>query len=161
MRPETLVEAMRRPMNKSTHANRKFANLLITHEEHEHLPITSGSRSFSVSDKLHPYLATLMGPGGYHALLSRALVLAAAEIPWLCSVEVKPDGSLEGLDKIHESIGQAEFLRGRVVLLAQLLGLLNAFIGELLTLRLLREAWPRVPLNDLNFGNGDKHAKKK
>jgi hypothetical protein len=102
-----------------------------------------------------------MGPGGYHALLSRALALAAMEVPWLLSIEVKPDGSMEGLDKIQENLSPSEFLEGRVVLLAQLLGLLNAFIGELLTLRLLREVWPRVPLNDLNFNYGDKHEKKK
>jgi hypothetical protein len=45
---------------------------------------------------------------------------------------------------------------GRVVLLAQLLGLLVAFIGESLTLRLVLEVWPKVPLEDLELSNGDK-----
>jgi hypothetical protein len=31
-----------------------------------------------------------------------------------------------------------------------LLGLLVAFIGENLTVRLLREVWPKVPLDDLD-----------
>jgi len=44
---------------------------------------------------------------------------------------------------------------GRVVLLAQLLGLLVAFIGEDLTLRLVREVWPKLSINDVNFGKGD------
>jgi hypothetical protein len=48
-----------------------------------------------------------------------------------------------------------------VVLLAQLLGLLNAFIGEVLTLRLLRDVWPKIPLDNLEFGNGDKNEKQK
>jgi hypothetical protein len=53
-------------------------------------------------------------------------------------------------------VNPAEIFDGRVVLLAQLLGLLVAFIGERLTLSLVREIWPRIPLNDLDFGNGDK-----
>jgi hypothetical protein len=31
-----------------------------------------------------------------------------------------------------------------------------AFIGELLTLRLVRDVWPKLPLNDLDFGKGEK-----
>ena len=38
-----------------------------------------------------------------------------------------------------------DLTNGRVVLLAHLLGLLVAFIGEDLTQRLLREAWPKLP----------------
>ena len=41
---------------------------------------------------------------------------------------------------------------GGVALLAQLLGLLVAFIGESLTLRLVHDIWPAVPLSDLDFG---------
>ena len=48
-----------------------------------------------------------------------------------------------------------------MVLVAQLLGLLVAFIGETLTLRLVREVWPKLPLNDLDFGRGDKNEKAK
>jgi hypothetical protein len=36
-----------------------------------------------------------------------------------------------------------------------------AFIGEILTLRLVREVWPKVPLNDLDFGNRGKNEKAK
>jgi hypothetical protein len=48
-----------------------------------------------------------------------------------------------------------------VVLLAQLLGLLVAFIGENLTLRLMREVWPKVPLNELDFASEGKYEKTK
>ena len=71
---------------------------------------------------------------------------------------MKPDGALAG---IEEQLNPDKFFEGRVVLLAQLLGLLVAFIGANLTLRLVREIWPKVPLNDLNFGNGDKNEKTK
>jgi hypothetical protein len=39
--------------------------------------------------------------------------------------------------------------------------LMAAFIGEILTLLLIREVWPKIPLNDLDFGNGDKYEKAK
>jgi hypothetical protein len=47
-----------------------------------------------------------------------------------------------------------------VALLAQLLGLLVAFIGESLTLRLVREVWPPVTLGNLNASKDDKNEKK-
>jgi len=42
-----------------------------------------------------------------------------------------------------------------VLLVAQLLGLLVAFIGENLTLRLMRDVWPKLSLEDLKFTQGN------
>jgi hypothetical protein len=148
-------------MNRSTHETRTFAKRLIAYEARGNgSSETNKSLGFHVAEKLHPYLAALMGSGGFHALLSRSLALATAEVPWLSAVQVKADGSLEGLDKIQGQLDADKFLEGRVVLLAQLLGLLKAFIGELLTLRLIHDVWPKIPLNDLEFGNGGKNEKK-
>ena len=134
---------------------RNFAKRLMTHE-------TSGNRSsgknnstdFHDSDQLRPPLSTLMGNGGFRAILSRALALANAEVPWLRAVHVKADGSLEGLEELHAQLDPDEFVEGRIELLAQLLGLLVAFIGEDLTLRLVRDIWSKVSLDDLDFGSG-------
>src|ERR1035437_7390569 len=93
---------------------------------------------------------------GVRALLSRALALANAEVPWLRSVHVNTDGSFQGLDELGAQVDPDEIFDGCVVLLAQLLGLLVAFIGELLTLRLVRDVWPKLPLNDLDFGKVEK-----
>ena len=49
-------------------------------------------------------------------------------------MHVKADGSLEGVEEHHAQLDPDELFEGRVVLLAQLLGLLVAFIGENLTL---------------------------
>jgi len=116
---------------------------------------SSGTKTpvaFHCCEKLRPHLAALMGDGGFRALLSRAL--ADAEVPWLRAVHVKADGSLGGLEELHVQLDLDEFFEGRIVLLTQLIGLLAAFIGENLTLRLVREVWPNVPLNDLDFDNG-------
>jgi hypothetical protein len=100
-----------------------------------------------VSQKLQPHLATLMGNLGFRALLSRALALASVEAPWLRAIHVKADGSFEGLDEVDGKVDPDEIFEGCVVLLAQLLGLLVAFIGEDLTLRLVGEVWPKLPRN--------------
>jgi len=71
---------------------------------------------------------------------------------------VKTDGSLEGFDELAGRVDPGEITRGSVVLIATLLGLLVAFIGEILTLRLLREIWPKFP-NGEYFTLGDKNEK--
>jgi hypothetical protein len=137
---------------------RDFSQRLIAYE-------TRGNKSsgtlppaaFHVFEKLRPQLATLMGNTGFHALLSRALAVANAEDPSLRAVHVKADGSLEGLEELQAQVEPEEKMaEGSVVLVAQLLALLVAFIGENLTLQMVREVWPKLSLNDLDFGKGDK-----
>jgi hypothetical protein len=137
---------------------RDFAERLIAYE-------TKGNKSsktktaaiFLVGEKLRLHLTALMGKVGFRALLSRALVLANAEAPSLHAVHVKADGSFGGLDELGGQVGPEKIAEGSVVLLAQLLGLLVAFIGGSLTLRLVHEIWPKIPLNELDFGSGDKN----
>lgn len=111
--------------------------------------VATGPAVFVVCDILRPHLAALMGKVGFRALLSRALALAGAEVPWLVALHVEADGRLSGLDKAGAGLGPEEELAGKVVLLAQLLGLLVAFIGEDLTLRLVRDVWPGLSLERL------------
>ena len=127
---------------------REFAERLIAYETNGNK--SSGTKTpaaFHVVEKLRLPLATLMGIAGFRALHSRALVLASAEVPWLRAVHIKADGSLESLGelKLKAKVSPEEIFEGRVVLLAQLLGLLVAFIGEILTLQLVREVWPKLP----------------
>ena len=141
---------------------RDFAERLIAYETRENKSSeTKTPVAFLVGEKLRPHLARLMGKVGFRELLSRALALANVEVPWLRAVHVKADGSFEGLDELGEQVDPQEIFEGRVVLLAQLLGLLVTFIGEDLTLRLVREVWPKLSLNDLDFGKGDKNEKPK
>jgi hypothetical protein len=98
----------------------------------------------------------LMGNAGFRGLLSRSLALAGEDVRWLRAVHVKSDGTLTELAELQAQLPPAQFAEGRTVLLAQLLGLLVAFIGEALTVRLVHEAWPDLSHSDLNFGKGDK-----
>ncbi|MBA2744029.1 MAG: hypothetical protein H0U43_06945 [Chthoniobacterales bacterium] len=94
-----------------------------------------------------------MGKTGFRALLSRALALAITEAPSLRAARVNAVGSLEGFAEAQ--VDPEEMAEGSVVLVAQLLGLLVVFIGENLTLRFVREVWPRLPVSDLAF-EGDR-----
>jgi hypothetical protein len=141
---------------------RNFATGLIADEARQNKPSEAKTPAdFNVCEKLRPILTTLMGGAGFCALLSRALELAKAEVPWLGVLHVKADGSLEGTEKLHAQLDPDELFEGRVILLAQLLGLLVAFIGENLTLSLVREVRPKAPLDDLDFGKGENIEKRK
>lgn len=134
---------------------RKVAERLIDYEAKENDSSKIPS-AFLVCETLRPHLTTLMGNAGFLALLSRARALANADVPWLATVQGHPDSSLEGLDELEGKIGAKEITHGSVVLIAQLLGLLVAFIGESLAMRLVEEAWPKVRLDDLQPGKGSK-----
>jgi hypothetical protein len=129
-----------------------FAEDLIAGETGENQSSeTKPPADFPVFEKLRSPLATLMGNGGFRALFARALALARVEISWLRAVHVNADGALAWQEELHPPLAPAEFLEGRVVLLAQLLGLLVAFIGPGLTARLIGEIWPNIMRNELVF----------
>jgi hypothetical protein len=144
-------------MNRATPQMRSVAKRLMAYET----PRRESSKvaTFHAVDKLRAHLAALMGNGGFRALLSRALVLATAEVSWLRALRVEANGALEGLGATHARLDPAEFLEGKVVLLAQLLGLLVAFIGPSLTSRLVSEVWPQIALKDRDFGTGGYNEK--
>jgi hypothetical protein len=147
-------------MNRATPQMRNFAQRLISHETSgNETSETKTPAAFHVCEKLRSPLATLMGNAGFGALLSRARALANAEVPWLRAAPVKPDGSLKGLNELDAQVDAEQIAEGGVVLLAQLLGLLVAFIGENLTLRIVHEVWPKLSFNDLDFGRGYRNEK--
>ncbi|MGB8096568.1 MAG: hypothetical protein WCF17_05390, partial [Terracidiphilus sp.] len=122
---------------------------------------TSGSMESSilaVYDKLRKRLGELAGSAGFQALAFRALTLARSEVTSLSAVEVAADGSLEGMNATG-SPADAEKNRvreGGVVLISRLLGLLLIFLGEALTMNLVRDVWPDAALDDCSSGNGRK-----
>jgi hypothetical protein len=134
---------------------RRIAQRLIRYEAHgKDSSVTADTATFQAADRLRPQLAMLMGNGGFHALLARALALASAEVSWLREVRVKADGTLEGLATLHAGLKPAEFREGRMVLLAHLLGLLVALIGPALTSRLVGEIWPQLAAESVDISNG-------
>lgn len=98
-----------------------------------------------VCEKLRGPLSILAGVDGYRALISRALALAKAGVPSLGSVRVMEDGSLAVPDSAQPGRDMHEIQNGGAALVAHLLGLLVIFIGEALTIQLVRDVWPDAP----------------
>jgi hypothetical protein len=122
---------------------RNLAQRLLTLESTAENP--SDANTFAaviVSEKLRRPLSILAGTAGFRSLLMRALTLAKREAEVLDGVQVKDDGSLEGLNGQETEAG--------AVLIAHLVGLLETFIGEPLTLRLLNDIWPNLSGVDTN-----------
>ena len=133
-------------MNATTPEIREWARRLIALEApRDATPAKSGNDAARVCEKLHMPLAKLAGKAGYHSLISRAIAIAKANAPALAPVEVSLDGSLEGFDKIRENDVDAG-----VAVLVHLLDLLVTFIGEPVTLSLVRDAWPDATLEKTN-----------
>lgn len=114
-----------------------------------------------VYENLRLRLGELAGVAAFESLASRALILAKAEVPNLSKVRVSADGSLQGLmtfssqtEMVKNRAGEFNVGEGEIVLIASLLGLLHIFIGEALTVTLLRDAWPVEAFGDWNSGNG-------
>jgi len=100
-----------------------------------------------VCEKLRISLTRFAGAEGFASLLRRSLALARAEVPALSRITIESDCSTDGLEALaaEEADGGAETT---VALTAHLLELLVTFIGEPLTLRLVREAWPNESLDE-------------
>ena len=115
-----------------------------------------------VYEKLRQSLGEFVGVTGFQSLAFRALTQAKSEAPGLWAVRVAADGALQGLGEFQPQPGEFEpqlgfgkdqASEGGVVLIARLLGLLLIFLGEALTLSLLRNAWPDATFDDRNSGN--------
>jgi hypothetical protein len=143
-------------MNTATPAIRDFARRLVALEAaRAEPPDPSRNEAVRVCEKLRLPLSKLAGVAGFRSLMSRAVAMAKAEVPSLVAVRVGVDGSLEGLDgPRHDQDAGAGGLAGAIVV-AQLLGLLVTFIGEPLTLRLVREAWPNAAVAGMDVGSED------
>jgi hypothetical protein len=106
---------------------------------------------------LYAILETAMGAAGLHALLDRAIQITARDYPWLASV--KPGTAAEcALSGLAEAAGQRaldEVSEAYTALLAAIIWLLMTLIGEDLTLRFVRHAWPNVSFSRLSEGSKD------
>jgi hypothetical protein len=94
-----------------------------------------------VCEKIRVSLTRFAGADGFKALLRRALALARAEVPALDGITEKADGSMEGLEEL-EADARNVGSDAAVAITAHLLWLLVTLIGEPITARLVREAWP-------------------
>lgn len=143
---------------------RDLAQRLLTYEAFEsETSEPSESATVRVYEKLRQGLGKFAGVAGFQSLASRALALARTEAPSLSAVRVSAAGALQGLDEIEhqfdiDKVQAGEFPAGEggIILITRLLGLLLIFLGEALTLSLLRITWPGAALDDFSSENGRK-----
>jgi hypothetical protein len=92
------------------------------------------------------HLAVLIGDGGVRALTARSLHLVGRDFPWLAGAQEQ--GSSEGpFAQLGSSLARqppAVATAAAAAALATLGGLLEALIGEALTMRVVRAAWPKA-----------------
>ena len=100
-----------------------------------------------VCEKLRISLTRFAGADGFTSLLRRAVALGRAEVPWLHGIEVKADSPDEVLEQLVADADSGG-VEAAAAITTHLLGLLVTFVGEPITLRLVREAWPDASLDE-------------
>jgi hypothetical protein len=121
---------------------------------------TVESVTLRVYEKLRQSLGVFAGVACFQSLAFRALTQAKSEAPDLWAARVAEDGSLQGLgefepqaDMVKDNAGEYPAGEGGIALIARLLNLLFVFLGEALTLSLLRNAWPGATFDDRSSEN--------
>ena len=138
---------------------RDLARRLLVYEENAHKNSErTGSATMRVYEKLRGNLCVLAGVAGFHALASRALTLARSQVPSLRAVQVAADGNLQGISELETPMKADEDRLDDegVMLISSLLGLLLLFLGEALTMNLVRNVWPDQAFDDGNPRDGRK-----
>jgi len=130
--PSPSIQSLARRLAEASHADS---------DQHLH-------EAARVTARLGISLTKFAGGTGYSSLLRRALALATVDVPALKCVTVGPDGRLEGLKQLADGPGEGH--EAAVAITARLLGLLVLFIGERLTLKLVRDAWPDLSPAEIN-----------
>jgi hypothetical protein len=149
---------------------RDLAQRLLTYEANTgNTSEPAESTILRVYEKLRHSLGEFAGTTAFHSLASRALAMARSEIPNLKTAQVSADGALRGLgrglghglsefgpqfDPEEESANEQPAGDEGIAVIARLLGLLLIFLGEPITLRLLRIAWPGEIFDDRNLAHG-------
>jgi len=140
---------------------RDFAHSLLTYEAGAGKTFEPmDSPTLRVYEKLRQCIDEFVGVAGFLSLATRALALAKREAPSLSAARVTADGALQGLGELEpqfnidrERAGKYPSCEGGVILIALILGLLCIFLGEALTLSLLRNTWPDEVFDDPSLAN--------
>ena len=118
---------------------RDLARSLVACEADGTTFLHTESATVRVYERLRRQLGAPVGVEGFQALASRALALAKSESPRLSAVRVTANGGLRGLGEVESQTDPNEDGEAGIILIAQLLGLFLAFLGEATTLRLIED----------------------
>ena len=101
-----------------------------------------------VCDKMHPAISRLAGTISYRALLSRALAVARPRARTLGALRFENDGRLvfDPEDPAAEFLNPDTVRADAILLIAAFLSSLMILLGEMLTVRIIRQVWPEVTI---------------
>jgi hypothetical protein len=140
-------------MNRAAPLAREIARLIVSVEASGDNSAEAQARAvLRGCEKLRVQLTSVVGTGGYVALASRALALARVDRGLPPTVRITENGSLEGLAEFASNLQPFVAETDAQAIVAQLLNLLLAFIGEALVLGLIRNVWPDMPIEGLGTG---------
>lgn len=128
-------------MTAPSESIRALAERLLADEAAGEFPSgAEGNAAVRMCERLRIPLTQFVGADGFTALLRRAVILARTDVPALKTATVSADGRLQISEDF--AAGGANHVDAAIAITAYLLHLLVTFIGESLTLRLIRVAWP-------------------
>jgi hypothetical protein len=131
--PSVLHEAARRIVEQETGGSLEPARVAAG--------VESALRGLQVA------FANVIGPAGFEGVLTRAMYLARPSFAWLQRTElvVQPAVTLVDLAATAQCEGPEKVKAGAVLVVATFASLLATFIGEELTLSVLRGRWGSLP----------------
>jgi hypothetical protein len=96
--------------------------------------------------RLADRLSLLVGTGGFHLLLQRALKRALREHPWLVGVQtgVEEPWRLTGVEEAARGANAEDVAAGLESAVAELVGLIARFLGADMAVRLVRQSFPEL-----------------
>lgn len=95
--------------------------------------------------QLMPLLTSIIGDGGFKPLYGRSVRRAAVQFPWLAHQLAEPSSAnrFKGLQACLEAVDPLEARLASALQFQSFLDMLASLIGEQLTLRVLKTAWPQ------------------
>jgi hypothetical protein len=131
-------------MAKTTPVTRELSRQILAQEGNSDAEAGEALKvAQRVLDRMRAHLSNYVGDAGYRAILSRAYGFAKAEDRWLRETCRMANGTLE----FAAADSSKEAVIGVQVVLAHVLALLDALVGEALTLGLMQDVWPALTLD--------------
>jgi hypothetical protein len=151
------VTGSRLTMRKPDRALHEIAHRVLTAQSAA-APATTAAAADALQSScgaLYGILETSMGAAGLHALLERSIQITSREYPWLAAVKpgTASECALLGLAEAAGERNVAEVTEAYTALLASIIWLLITLIGDDLTLRFVRHAWPKASFSKLSEGS--------
>ena len=116
----------------------------ILSNEAGHAEVMPVGAAVALCERLSRTLEPLVGEAGVSALYGRSLHLAKSEFPWLALARDAPaDAPFTHLCACLGRQTPAVAMEGASAFIATFCGLLISLIGDAMTRRLLRDAWPQ------------------